>query len=188
LPLTHLLLLTAAPGKRGNWEPGCPWTSRLWPLLVLLGLALGFTQFSTRYSGLMRWHYVTGTIFGALTLTWVVSGWLSMEPFFWASGGRETGNRIPLMLSGGPLDAASFPMVEAGSWYRVLAARSAKEIEFVRIQGEPFFIARGVERDPVLISANPFEIRRTPFSVESLVNRLRQASPNVAILESQLLS
>src|SRR5207245_7067883 len=131
---------------------------------------------------------VTGTIFGALTLTWVVSGWLSMEPFFWASGGRETGNRIPQTLSGGPLDAASFPMVEAGSWYRVLAARSAKEIEFVRIQGEPFFIARGVERDPVLISANPFEIRRTPFSVESLVNRLRQASPNVAILESQLLS
>src|SRR2546426_11273572 len=90
-----------------------------------------------------------------------------MEPFFWASGGRETGNGIPLMLGGGPLDAASFPMVEAGSWYRVLAVRSAKEIEFVRIQGEPFFIARGVERDPVLISANPFEIRRTPFSVES---------------------
>src|SRR5439155_4999882 len=108
--------------------------------------------------------------------------------FFWASGGKETGNLIPLMLSGGPLDVASFPMVEAGSWYRVLAARSAKEIEFVRIQGEAFFIARGVERDPVLISANPFEIRRTPFSVESLMNRLQQATPNVAMPESQLLS
>ena len=186
--IPHWMYFTPLRVKGETWRQVVLWTSGVGALLALLGLALGFTQFSTRYSGLMRWHYVTGTIFGTLTLTWVVSGWLSMEPFFWASGGRETGNRIPLMLSGGPLDAASFPMVEAGSWYRVLAARSAKEIEFVRIQGEPFFIARGVERDPVLISANPFEIRRTPFSVESLVNRLRQASPNVAILESQLLS
>jgi len=186
--IPHWMYFTPLRVKGETWRQVVLWTSGVGALLALLGLVLGFTQFSTRYSGLMRWHYVTGTIFGTLTLTWVVSGWLSMEPFFWASGGRETGNRIPLMLSGGPLDAASFPMVEAGSWYRVLAARSAKEIEFVRIQGEPFFIARGVERDPVLISANPFEIRRTPFSVESLMNRLRQATPNVAILESQLLS
>src|SRR5206468_9361471 len=70
------------------------WTSGVGAALALLGLALGFTQFSTRYSGLMRWYYVTGTIFGALTLTWVVSGWLSMEPFFCASGSSETANRI----------------------------------------------------------------------------------------------
>src|SRR2546428_239230 len=186
--IPHWMYFTPLRVKGETWRQVVLWTSGVGALLALLGLALGFTQFSTRYSGLMRWHYVTGTIFGALTLTWVVSGWLSMEPFFWASGGRETGNRIPLMLSGGPLDAASFPMVEAGSWYRVLPARSAKEIEFVRIQVEPVFTARAAEPDPVLISANPFEIRRTPFSVGSLVNRLRQASPNVAILESQLLS
>src|SRR5207249_10449206 len=94
---------------------------------------------------LLRWHYVKGEIFATLSSTWIVSGWLSMEPCFWASGGRETGNRILQALSGGPLDAASFPMLDAGSWSRALAARSAKEIEFVRIQGEPFFIARRSE-------------------------------------------
>src|SRR5262249_42093344 len=69
-----------------------------------------------------------------------------------------------------------------------LSARSPKEIEFVRIQNEPFFIARGIESDPLLISANPLEIRRTPFPVESLLDRIRQGNPNLAIQESQLLS
>ena len=33
----------------------------------------------------MRWHYITGVVFGVFTLTWVFSGMLSMEPFGWAT-------------------------------------------------------------------------------------------------------
>ncbi|PYS12169.1 MAG: hypothetical protein DMG17_21315, partial [Acidobacteria bacterium] len=81
--IPHWMYFTPLRVKGETWRQVVLWTSGVGALLALLGLALGFTQFSTRYSGLMRWHYVTGTIFGALTLTWVVSGWLSMEPFFW---------------------------------------------------------------------------------------------------------
>src|SRR5213593_256760 len=185
--IPHWMYFAPLRLKDETWRQVVLWTSGAGALLALFGIVLAFTQFATRYSGLMRWHYVTGTIFGVLTLTWVISGWLSMEPFFWASSGG-TGNRIRQALSGGPLDAASFPMADAGTWYRVLAARSPKELEFVRIQNEPFFIARGVEREPLLLSANPLEIRRTPFSVESLVTRIQQANPDVQISESRLLS
>jgi len=33
--------------------------------------------------GLMRWHYISGLIFGVITLTWVFIGLLSMEPYSW---------------------------------------------------------------------------------------------------------
>ena len=58
----------------------------------------------------------------------------------------------------------------------------------MRIQNEPYFVARGVEEEPILISANPFEIRREPFSVESLMSRIQQGNPNVQVVESRLLS
>lgn len=32
------------------------------------------------YRGLMRWHYFAGIFFGITTLTWVFSGWMSMNP------------------------------------------------------------------------------------------------------------
>src|SRR5437867_1315257 len=185
--IPHWMYFTPLRVRDETWRRVVLWTSGAGALLAVFGIVLAFTQFSTRYSGLMRWHYLTGTVFGILALTWVVSGWLSMEPFFLASSGG-TGNSIRQALSGGPLDVASFPMADAGTWYKVLAARSPKELEFARIQNEPFFIARGVERVPLLLSANPLEIRRTPFSVESLMARIQHSNPDVRILESQLLS
>src|SRR5216117_949288 len=89
------------------WRQVVLWSSGIGTVLVLLGIVLAFTQYSTRYFGLMRWHYVTGVVFGVFALTWVFSGLLSMEPFFWASGG-ETGNRIPQALRGGALDLSRF--------------------------------------------------------------------------------
>jgi PepSY-associated TM region len=185
--IPHWMYFAPLRIKDEVWRQVVLWTSGIGGVLAVLGLTLAFTQFSTRYSGLMRWHYVTGTVFGIVTLTWVFSGWLSMEPFFWASGGG-TGNQILRILSGGPLDLSSFPMVDAGAWHRVLAARSPKEIEFVRIQSEPYFIARGIEDEPILLSANPLEIRHEPFSVDSLVARIRKGNPSVPITESRLLS
>jgi hypothetical protein len=54
----------------------------------------------TKYVGWMRWHYVTGAVFGVLTLTWVFSGWLSMDPIEYRAG--STGARIPQALGGAP--------------------------------------------------------------------------------------
>ena len=185
--IPHWMYFTPLRVKDQTWRQVVLWTSGVGTVLALLGIILSMTQFSTRYAGLMRWHYVTGTIFGVLALTWVFSGWLSMEPYFWASGGG-TGNRIRQTLSGGPLDLAAFPAVGPGTWYDVLTARFPKEIEFARIQDDPYFIARGIAAEPVLLSANPFAIRHEPFSIDSLMKRVQQGNPNVEIVESRVLS
>ncbi|PYS12378.1 MAG: hypothetical protein DMG15_14475 [Acidobacteria bacterium] len=69
--IPHWMYFTALRIKDETWRQVVLWTSGAGALLALLGIVLAFTQFPTRYSGLMRWHYVTGAVFGVLTLTWV---------------------------------------------------------------------------------------------------------------------
>ncbi len=185
--IPHWMYFAPLRIKDDLWRQIVLWTSGVGGVLALLGIVLAFVQFPTRYSGLMRWHYLTGAFFGVFTLTWVFSGWLSMEPFFWASSGG-TGRGIPRALSGGPLELSSFPIKDAGDWEAVLTAGSPKEIEFVRIQNEPYFFVRSTGAEPVLVSANPFQVRTKPFSVESLLARVRQGNPDAPIEESKLLS
>jgi hypothetical protein len=84
-------------------------------------------------------------------------------------------------------------------------------MELARIQDDPYYVVRlardeqaGVpkperlhqpynitgltEPDRLLVAANTFEVRREPFSADSLMARLRTALPDVPIVESQVLS
>src|SRR6266850_1906452 len=83
--------------------------SGLGTILALAGLLLGIQ--STGYSGWMRWHYISGVLFGIFTFTWIFSGMLSMQPLDWASGGN-TGEGIPRALSGGAVNLSAFPAID----------------------------------------------------------------------------
>jgi len=162
------------------WRQVVLWTSAVAAVLALVGIILGFTQYFTRYAGIMRWHYITGVVFGFFCLTWVFSGLLSMEPFFWASGGG-TGNRISQALRGGALDPARFPKLS-------LPSGNFKEIEFLRIQDEQYYLLRDESNEPLLVSTDSSQIRRDLFSTESLMSRVKQSTPDVSIAESVLLT
>jgi hypothetical protein len=172
--------------------------SALGTILALAGLVLGIIQSRISYSGWMRWHYISGVLFGIFTFTWVFSGLLSMQPLDWASRGT-TGDGIPRALRGGAVNLSDFRAIDAAAWMQALGGRSPKEIGFLRIQGDPYYLVSGVEDKPLLVRANsenlfrldepaPPEIRREPFSVESIVNLAEQATPNTPILESIFLS
>src|SRR6185295_17457925 len=84
----HFLYFVPLRLTNGLWQRAMVWTSALACVLPVLGIVLGIVQFKRarphiRYSGWMRWHYITGLIFGVLTLTWAFSGLLSMEPWAW---------------------------------------------------------------------------------------------------------
>ena len=63
-----------------------------------------------------------------------------------------------------------------------------KEIDFRTIQGEPYYVARTTDSAPVLISPRSLEIRRDPFSIESLLGLVKQANPGTPAIESKVLS
>jgi hypothetical protein len=120
------------------------------------------------------------------TLTWVFSGLLSMDPWEWVSGENLRVSREP--FTGGPLDVSQFPPIDAAVWSRVFPAADIKEIDFVRIQGEPHYAVRRSDGKRVVASANPLRVRSDMFPVDGLLDRLKRAAPAAHIVESQLLS
>ena len=113
------------------------------------------------------------------------------------------GEDLDHLRSEGDLNLSAFPAMDAGAWKQVLGQVAPKEITFLRIQGDPYYLVSGVEEKSLLVRANKgqtgenlfhleeqasLEVRRRPFSVESLMSRVQQAVPNVPIVESTLLS
>jgi hypothetical protein len=164
---------------------------------------------SIRYAGWMRWHYILGVFFGVFALTWVFSGLLSMEPFEWTNA---QGLRVPRdTFTGGALDVARFGPFEAAAWDTLRGGRTLKEIELKRIQNDPYYVARytsgsvaadakrerlhqpydvagRAQPESMLVDARTLAPRREPFSVESLLARLKTAVPDTAIAAQDLLA
>jgi hypothetical protein len=78
------------------WSRTVIWASMLGAFLTLFGLYLGITQLGrgkgvSPYRGLFYWHHLAGLVFGIITLTFVASGLVSMNPwgFLESRGGGE---------------------------------------------------------------------------------------------------
>ena len=185
--IPHWLYLSVLRTNGRAWNLVVLWISGLGTLLALMGMVLAIIQYSRkpphiRYAGWMRWHYITGAIFGVFTLTWVFSGFLSMEPWDWASEGG-LGDGMRAAFSGGPLDLAQFSAMPSR-----FPVSNVKEIEFLRIQGDSYYAAKGKSLTPVLVSAETLSVREGLFSTESLVGKAKQANPDIAVAEVAELS
>ena len=96
--IPHWLYFTELRRNGPLWVQIIIWTSLLGTFLTVIGLYLGIARFRTGrdgrlspYYGWFYWHHLTGLAFGVVTLTWVVSGLFSMQPwgFLESAGGNE---------------------------------------------------------------------------------------------------
>jgi hypothetical protein len=188
-------------------------------VLALLGLVVGVWQLrftkpfrwssAIRAQGWLRWHHILGLVFGVFTLTWVFSGLLSMEPFAWTNAeGLQVGEDA---LSGGPVELDRFPAFDAERWPALLPGRVLKELDFRRVEDEPYYLARytsgPAELDPhrerlhqpylvtgraapeqALIDARTLTVHAGPFATDSLLARLAAAAGDARIVEQTLLT
>jgi uncharacterized iron-regulated membrane protein len=182
--IPHWLYFEAIRTRPRLWRQLVLWISGLGIISAAIGLVLGVIQYRRRpphipYAGWLRWHYITGVIFGVFTLTWVFSGFLSMEPWFWASDGG-LGEGMEESLRGGALDLSHYPSP-------LPDVSAAKEIEYLTIQGDPYYRVQTGSRDRQLIDAGSLQVRGTHFSTESLLQRLKAPSPDIPVRESVLL-
>ena len=150
-----------------------------------IGLVLAFTQYRVAYAGLMRWHYLTGAFFGVFALTWVFSGMLSMEPWFWASSDRS-GPSIGPVLAGGRMDVSAFPAIDAPAFRAALGGRPAKEIEFHWLRNTPWFVVRTTD-ETLLVDAVQIEVQQRMFDAPALLQQIAAANPEAAIADSSLI-
>jgi len=86
--VTHWLYPTALRKDTALWAQVVIWLTIISLFLTATGIIFGLKQY--RYSGLGRrspysgwslWHHYSGLIFGLFTLTWLISGFFSMNPW-----------------------------------------------------------------------------------------------------------
>jgi hypothetical protein len=185
--IPHWLYFTSLRLNDPLWRQVVLWTSGLGIVSSFIGLVLIATQYRVRYTGLMRWHYVTGSIFGVFALTWVVSGFLSMEPWYWASG-SEAAADIPPGLSGNAPDFSAFPPIDESALNRAVPAATVKQVDFRALQDEPYYVLRRDEGRPLVMSARTLQLQTDGFAAGSVIQRVREFEPAMPIARSDVLS
>jgi uncharacterized iron-regulated membrane protein len=217
--IPHWLYFTALRESQPLWYRIMVWTSAAACVLAVLGLLLAATLFrkttpfrpsaAIPYKGWMRWHYITGAVFGFFTLTWAFSGLLSMEPFAWTNADGLQVRRDT--FTGGPVDLAAYASVPASALRGAAQGRAVKEIAFTRIDGrhyyemhlgapgpveeklrerlhQPYYVYGRADSNRVLVDAETLAVRERPVPVETLLARLAAALPDQRIVEHELLT
>jgi uncharacterized iron-regulated membrane protein len=103
--IPHFFYFESLRVQQQLWSQTVIWTSLLGTFLTVVGIILGVVQFGrgkdgklSPYRGWFYLHHVIGLVFGVLTLTWVFSGLVSMNPW----GILEGNGRGEATLAEGP--------------------------------------------------------------------------------------
>ena len=146
--VVHWIYPTVLRKNFRAWDQTVWWLSLVGLSTALMGMGLGVVRLvnlrrqqgdgASPFRGWMRWHHLLGLTAGTFLLTWIFSGWLSMDH------GRLFSLEIPegmheARLQGTPLTEA----VRRMSIEQLGALGDPHEIEFTAIAGEPWLVLRG---------------------------------------------
>lgn len=144
----------------------------------ILRVRLGARRFKggrmTPYRGWMRWHHHAGLIGGTFLTTWIISGWLSVDPgrFFASPGLRDTAG-IAYAGAGVP------PMLDFARLAR--AAPGARQVELRRVAGRPLLDATDAAGSRLLDAVTLAPTRPSPAAVLAAAARLVPGARLVAV-------
>ncbi|REJ81200.1 MAG: hypothetical protein DWQ30_11370 [Acidobacteria bacterium] len=155
-PVTHWLYPTWLRSRPPLWSAVVVWLSGLGIVTAALGLALGVLSLRRgglqAHEGWLRWHHVLGLAFGTVTLTWVFSGWLSMDPVGLDASGAPTDEQVRRM-AGGPNRWDEFELPPERAVEAASRQITVRELEPVFFAGAPFWVAYETPRRTLLVAA-----------------------------------
>jgi uncharacterized iron-regulated membrane protein len=122
----HWLYFTAIRQNATLWSNVVIYASLLGTFLTVTGIYIGLRMYGrgkrkSPFRGIALWHHWTGLIFGLVTLTWVFSGFASMQPWGWLEGDGPGPDRAT--MAGRALTGA-----DAGALAQALAAHPRPDV------------------------------------------------------------
>lgn len=143
----HWAYFTPLRSSFTAWDQTVWWFSFVAMLVAIAGTVLGVIRTvavrRARRPGLtffrlkwLRWHHLLGLFASAFVLTWILSGWLSMDHGRLFSRGQ--------VREAQAIDYAGLPLVDAAARVEPEALRAltgARDIQFMAIAGAPLMIA-----------------------------------------------
>jgi hypothetical protein len=155
-------------------------------VLAVSGLWVGVLRARRRtlapkstHQRLIRWHYLTGAVFGVVTLTWVFSGWMSMNP------GKLNPPRTPTAAQSAALAGCAFTP-ENFNRLPVLPPGTV-EAELLHYDGQPLYLATARDGSTTLVPASVGTDYRAP-SIAALLARAPALLPGAPLVESRVLA
>ena len=163
------------------WRQVVLWISGICMLVAVSGIWIGILRARLRwrysggritpYRGWMAWHHVTGFFAGVFVLTWMFSGWLSLDPgelFARRGPSREmvlryAGHDAPTMAA----EFLSRPHI------------AAVEARFVWLGGKPLMLL--ADRSGRQTSADPATGMAAPLSDAMIFEAARRLMPQAAM-------
>jgi len=182
----HWLYFTSFRQNQPLWYNFVVYASLLGVFLTVTGIYIGIAQFGRGkrripYRGLGWWHHVTGLVFGVLTLTWVLSGLFSMQP--WGMFESKGPGKELAAMAGRPANAEDLArFVKAVS---ELDASGVVTADLSVQQGEAWAILAHADGSRVRTSLPDLDER--PLSEVELEGRARLASEAAKIADMRMI-
>ena len=142
----HWIYFTPLRKSYWAWNQVVWWVSLVALLSSSVGTWLGFLRFASNraagrkglspFRGWMRWHHVIGLFASVIVVTWMLSGWLSMDHGRLFSRGETTATQT-LQMRGISVGAVT----HAVTLEALREVAPASEITFNAVAGRPFITA-----------------------------------------------
>ena len=182
----------------GVWTEIVIYTSLVATVLALTGMVVGVWRwrFAGRYGNggkspyrgmAMRWHHILGLVFGAICVTWIFSGLLSMNP--WKV--FDLGSSTPRVRGAQrvAVEAADFRVTAAEALARLRAADFVPvELEWRRFEGKGLYLATdGAGRTRVLPALPDAQVLSV-IDTDRLIAEGKRAMPGAVLARTTLLT
>lgn len=164
----HWVYVTPLRKHNEAWRQAVMWTSGVALLLAVTGMVLGIQRLRVRrryaggrmspYKGWQAWHHWLGLGVGLVAITWLFSGWLSVGPFGFPSGGGIS-PQDRLAFAGGALDRNDL-LVDAAA--RLRTHPGTLELEWRRVGGKLYLSALGGEGRTLIDAQEGAAVTRLP--------------------------
>jgi hypothetical protein len=181
----HWIYFTPLRADAPLWRQVVLWTSGPAILLAVSGIWIGILQLRIQrryshdrlspYHGWKSWHHWMGLVGGVFLLSWILSGWLSVNPNGWLSGGSPSADAL-LRYAGNDRPQLA---VDFGK----LAQESVRTVRFFHVDGVPIAAVVPLDGDERLLDARTGE--RVGFDEPRLLQAARRLLPDRHVLEHE---
>jgi hypothetical protein len=169
------------------WRSVVLWISGVCMIVAVSGIWIGILRVRLRrrysngamtpYRGWMAWHHVTGFFAGLFVLTWMFSGWLSLNPGGYFAG-RGASREMALRYAG-------HETPDIAAEFRARPQGDMVEVRFVWLDGRPLMIAVDREDRPRVL--DPVSGVLAPLSDAQIFAAARRLMPRADMTMQQRL-
>ncbi len=184
--ISHWIYLMPLRAQAELWRDVVLWVSGIGIFTALTGFWIGVLRLHlksryrsgrvTPYRGWPAWHHLAGMIGGVALITFIVSGWLSMNPDRWF--GSRPASQARLERYAGTTEPRFALGVQD---LKAATCASAVELRLYHVSGRPQVVPRCRDSDPNACC------RDAPVPRERLLDAARQLLPDAPIARTTLL-